>query len=46
VEIQGARLGRRPGQRLAIENWKTGLARYIAYCEANGIKPRDLTSFN
>ncbi|MCL6698057.1 2,4'-dihydroxyacetophenone dioxygenase family protein [Sphingomonas sp. NSE70-1] len=30
---------------LAIENWKTGLQRYLAYCEANGIEPRDLTAF-
>jgi hypothetical protein len=33
-------------QVVAIENWKTGLNRYLAYCEANDIKPKDLTSFN
>lgn len=33
------------GQTLAVENWKTSIARYLAYCEANGITPRDLTSF-
>lgn len=33
-------------QVLAIENWKTSLNRYLAYCEANDIEPRDLTSFN
>ncbi len=30
---------------VAIENWKTALDRYLAYCKANGIKPRDLTAF-
>jgi quercetin dioxygenase-like cupin family protein len=30
---------------LAIENWKTGLQRYLAYCEGAGIEPRDLTAF-
>jgi hypothetical protein len=33
------------GQVVAMENWKTSLDRYLAYCEANGIKPKDLTSF-
>jgi hypothetical protein len=28
------------------ENWKTGLQRYLAYCEKHDIKPRDLTAFN
>ena len=31
---------------VAIENWKTALARYLAYCEAHGIAPRDLTAFH
>ncbi|MCJ1887313.1 2,4'-dihydroxyacetophenone dioxygenase family protein [Pseudomonas sp. LA21] len=30
---------------LAIENWKTALQRYLHYCEANGIEPKDLTAF-
>ncbi|WP_206860576.1 2,4'-dihydroxyacetophenone dioxygenase family protein [Lysobacter changpingensis] len=30
---------------LAVENWKSGLQRYLAYCERAGITPRDLTSF-
>lgn len=33
------------GRVLAIENWQTGLARYLAYCQRAGIIPRDLTSF-
>ena len=31
---------------VALENWKTGLQRYLAYCEQQDIKPRDLTAFN
>ena len=31
---------------IASENWKTGLHRYLAYCEQHGIEPKDLTSFN
>jgi 2,4'-dihydroxyacetophenone dioxygenase len=31
---------------LAIENWKTGLQRYLAYCEQHGLTPKDLTAFN
>ena len=31
---------------VALENWKTGLQRYLAYCEQHGIKPKDLTAFN
>jgi hypothetical protein len=30
---------------LAIENWKTSLQRYLAYCETHGIEPKDLTAF-
>jgi hypothetical protein len=33
-------------QVLAIENWKTGLERYLAYCEQAGLQPRDLTAFS
>lgn len=31
---------------IAIENWKTAMQRYLAYCKDNGIEPRDITSFN
>lgn len=30
---------------LAVENWKTSMARYLAFCEANGDTPHDLTAF-
>ena len=30
---------------LAIENWKTMLERYVAYCKSKGITPNDITSF-
>jgi len=30
---------------LGIENWKTGLQRYLTFCERAGITPRDLTAF-
>jgi quercetin dioxygenase-like cupin family protein len=33
------------GQVLAIENWKTGLQRYLGFCGHAGITPRDLTAF-
>jgi 2,4'-dihydroxyacetophenone dioxygenase len=33
------------GKVLAIENWKTMLDRYVAYCKGKGIVPLDLTSF-
>jgi 2,4'-dihydroxyacetophenone dioxygenase len=33
------------GNLLARENWRTALQRYHAYCEANGIEPKDLMSF-
>jgi 2,4'-dihydroxyacetophenone dioxygenase len=32
-------------QVIAIENWKTGMERYLAYCEANRLVPKDLTAF-
>jgi hypothetical protein len=31
---------------VAIENWKSGLKRYLDYCEQHGIEPKDLTAFN
>ena len=31
---------------VALENWKTSLQRYLAYCEQHGIEPKDLTAFN
>ena len=31
---------------MAIENWKTGMQRYLAFCESHAIKPKDLTAFN
>lgn len=34
------------GNLLARENAKTALARYLAYCEANGLPAQDLTSFS
>ncbi|MCY1451920.1 hypothetical protein D9M71_688100 [compost metagenome] len=29
----------------AIENWKSGVQRYRAFCEASGIEAKDITSF-
>ena len=31
---------------VAFENWKTGLNRYLAYCEQHGVEAKDLTAFN
>jgi 2,4'-dihydroxyacetophenone dioxygenase len=31
---------------IAIENWKTSLQRYLAYCKQHGLEPKDLTAFN
>ncbi|MGH8375307.1 2,4'-dihydroxyacetophenone dioxygenase family protein [Pseudomonas sp. CLCA07] len=31
---------------VALENWKSGLKRYLAYCEQHDIAPKDLTAFN
>lgn len=31
---------------IAIENWKTAMERYLAFCKANDIMPQDLTAFN
>ncbi len=33
------------GNLLAKENWQSHLKRYLDFCEANGIEPKDLTSF-
>ncbi len=33
------------GKVLAIENWRSMLQRYVAYCEKNCIEPRDITAF-
>jgi hypothetical protein len=30
---------------LAIENWKTAMQRYLAYCEKQGIVPKDISAF-
>jgi 2,4'-dihydroxyacetophenone dioxygenase len=30
---------------LAVETWKTALTRYLDFCKANGLTPKDLTSF-
>ena len=34
------------GNIVALENWKTSMERYLAYCEKHDIKPKDLTAFN
>src|SRR3546814_6808662 len=31
---------------IAIENWKTGMQRYLDHCKTHGITPQDLTSFS
>ena len=31
---------------IALENWKTSLQRYLAYCKQHGLKAKDLTAFN
>lgn len=33
------------GQVLAIENWKTMMQRYLAFCKAQGIEAKDVSSF-
>ena len=33
------------GTVLAIETWRTAVQRYLQYCEAAGIEPKDVTSF-
>lgn len=34
------------GAVLAIENWRSMMDRYLNYCKANGITPRDISSFH
>jgi pimeloyl-ACP methyl ester carboxylesterase len=34
------------GAVLAIENWKTMMERYLAFCKSKGIKPIDVSSFS
>lgn len=34
------------GAVIAIESWRTFVQRYLDYCAANGIEPRDVTAFN
>jgi 2,4'-dihydroxyacetophenone dioxygenase len=31
---------------IALENWKTSLQRYLAYCKQHGIEAKDLAAFN
>ena len=31
------------GQVIGIENWRSAIDRYLGFCRANGITPRDLT---
>ena len=33
------------GAVLAIENWRSMMDRYLNYCKAHGITPRDISSF-
>ncbi len=33
------------GNIVAIENWRSAVKRYLDYCAANGLEPRDVTSF-
>ena len=30
---------------VAVENWKTSMARYLAYCKVNDIQAKDISSF-
>jgi 2,4'-dihydroxyacetophenone dioxygenase len=30
---------------IAVENWKTSMDRYLNYCKAHGITPKDLSTF-
>ena len=34
------------GNTLAVENWKTSINRYLAYCKTHNLVPKDITSFN
>lgn len=33
-------------QIMAIENWKSGVDRYLAYCKTAKVQPKDITAFN
>ena len=33
------------GNTIAVENWKTSVNRYLAYCKSKGITPKDITGF-
>ena len=33
------------GSVIALENWKTSMERYLAYCEQHDIEAKDLTAF-
>lgn len=33
-------------QIVSKENWKTSMERYLAYCEAHHIEPKDITAFH
>ncbi len=33
------------GTTTAVENWKTSINRYLAYCKAHNLAPRDITRF-
>ncbi|MFC4520571.1 cupin domain-containing protein [Cupriavidus pinatubonensis] len=30
---------------IAVEIWKTSMDRYLNYCKAHGIRPKDLSTF-
>ncbi len=34
------------GKVVGTENWRTAVDRYLAYCRANGLEPRDLTGLD
>jgi 2,4'-dihydroxyacetophenone dioxygenase len=47
VQVTGDLLFLDPaGNVVALENWKTSLQRYLAYCKQHGLEPKDLTAFN
>jgi 2,4'-dihydroxyacetophenone dioxygenase len=33
------------GQICALENWRTSVDRYLAFCKSKGMPPKDITSF-
>ena len=34
------------GKVVGTENWRTAVDRYLEYCRANGLEPRDVTGFS